>query len=192
MAMANDQRSEIVDEPVKKITRRDVLWLGVLGVGSILTCVHIWARRRAISRNPLGITEIAIEGPFEEYSSFTPQDLGRKFSNKKIADFKLFHLSLQEGKYYDEVFVTFTFTGKQDPNRKMKISLTVYGTEGSVIGETAGVFRDPRIVAGEVRNSGFSTGTKYEFPPVASVSTRLAMGKNASHISRIAIFAIEV
>jgi hypothetical protein len=191
-AMENDQKNEIENVPERKMTRRDMLLLGVLGGGCVLTGLHVWTRRRAKPRNPLGITEITIEGPFEKYGGFTLEALGQQYVSKIASDFELLTFSISQGKYYDQVFIMFTFTGKEDPDRKMKVSFSVYDKEGKMIGETEHIFRDPRIMARERKNSGFTTGAEYEHPPVASLSTRLDVGKDCSHVSRVEIFAMEL
>ena len=134
--------------------------------------------------------DVTIDGPFEK-GHFTPEKLGRKYSNKKVSDFRLSTLYFSQGKYYDKVFVTFTFAGKEDPNCKMKVSLTVYGDEDKVIGRAESLFGDPRIKAKELNSPEKRDGMSI-VDPVSSLSVRLKDEKKLSHISRIGISVVEI
>jgi len=182
--MENDQNSEIANNtPVKEMTRREMLWFGVLGGGCALTGLHVRVQRRSRSRNPLGITEIIIKGPFERYGVFRKEDLMSRYSVKAVADFEWLALGFSQGTYYDSVGISFTFAGEENPNRKMKVSFRVYGADGEVIGGTTQIFDDPRIAAREWN----STGSMFFMEPTASLRTRLGTEKDRSHVSRIEI-----
>ena len=186
--MENEQKNERENVSAGKMTRREVLWFGALGTGFFITGLHLWARRRAKSRNPFGITEIVIEGPFEKYGSFTPESLGRKYTVKREADFNLQSLGFSRGTYNNNVGISFAFSGKEAPDRKMEVSFIVYDTEGKVIGGTKQIVGDQRIAAREWN----STGNMFFMEPRSSLATRLNVGKDISHIGRVEIFAMEI
>ena len=185
--MKNEQEKEFGNAGESGITRRRLFLCAAIGTFVAITGLQI-AYRKLRPKNPLGITDITIDGPFEKYGYFTPKDLGQKVTNKTTSDFKLLTLHIKQGKYENSVTILFTFTGKEDPDRKMKISFTVYDKEENVIGKTGCICGDPRVVA---RNEN-AKGNMFVVEPVAALSTRLDKEKDISHISRIEIFAVEI
>ena len=144
-------------------------------------------------RNPLGITEITIQGPFERYGRFTPEAFGRKHTVKTASDFKLLSFGISRGTYHNRVGISYTFAGRENPNRIMRIMLTIYDKEGTVIGQAESTCSDPRISAREWNSEdNVFRGTFGHREPSSSLGARLADGKGVSHICRIEIFAIEV
>jgi len=184
--MKNGQKSDVKNTPAG-ITRRRLLQCTAVGGLAVLTGAQIAYRKWRQSQNPLGITEITIEGPFEN-GTFTRETLGQRFTTKTASDFKLLRLSIRSGKYNNSVGIAFAFTGKEDPNRKMEVSFTVYDNEGKVIGGQRNVFGDPRIKAKEWN----AAGNRFIMEPVSTLSARLVEGKDYSHISRVEIFAMEI
>ena len=140
-------------------------------------------------------TGIVFEGPFRG-GYFRPNDLikpehSRQKNDDKIApDFKLIRIYFSERTYYDQVFISFTFAGEEDPNRKMLVRLTIYDGEGTVIGGATIPFDDPRIFA-KIENARDSM---YHVDPVSSLSTRLGgkTKRTITEISRIEISAVEI
>jgi hypothetical protein len=86
--------------------------------------------------------------------------------------------------------ISFTFTGKEDPNREMMVSLTVYDNEEKVIGWVKRPFGDPRIFAREAADK-FGTGM-FIVEPVVSLDACLAKNKNIAHISHMEISVVEI
>jgi len=72
--------------------------------------------------------------------------------------------------------ISFTFTGEEDTKREMEIFFTVYDKEGKIIGGAQNVFRDPRITAKELSESGIIRSTRMIFMPSATLSARLGTG----------------
>ena len=172
-----------------QMTRRKLLQISAVGALIAVTGLHVAYRR---SRpHPFGLTEITIEGPFKEYGYFKPEDLGREDIRRLRTDFVLEQVCFSEGKYYDEVFISFTFAGIEDTDRKMNVSLIVYDTEGMVIGGAEQIFDDPRILSMSMSEmfSGFYV-SRY-----STLTARLKSGKNKSKIScigKIVLNAIEL
>jgi hypothetical protein len=190
ITMENDSKNvEVIPEDKSSwITRRKMFQITAVGVLVAVTGLQI-VYRRSKSSNALAPTEISIDGPFKEYGNFRPKDLGREDLNKLASDFKLETLILDEGKYHDNVMIAFTFTGKESPNRKMKIFLTVYDKEGKVIGGAENIFDDPRIMAKE---EFFISKRRVLHSSTATLTARLIEKVNITQISRIDVLASEI
>jgi len=88
--------------------------------------------------------EIVIKGPFPGDGFYQPEELE---INARHDDFQFLRLQLDTGKLSDNVFVTFTFAGKEDASRAMDVSLIAHDAQGHEVARSQNVFEDPRIVA---------------------------------------------
>jgi hypothetical protein len=182
--MTMEQDTTNVENVTRKesyVTRRKMLQVTAVGGLVAVTGLQIAYRRSGNKKNPL--TEITIEGPFKEYGYFRPEDLGREDIKKLESDFKLEALVLKARKRGDLVMISFTFSGEQNPNRKMKIFLSVRDAEGNVIGGAENIFDDPRIRDG----SEIILGLPIEYIPIASLTAMTEDKMRISMISKIDI-----
>jgi hypothetical protein len=186
--MENDSKN-IKNTPKKElITRRKIFQIIVIGALIAVPGLHV-IYRRLKSPDTFNSTNISIEGPFKEYGYFRSEDLGREDLKKLNSDFKLETLILDEGKYHDNVMISFTFTGKEDPNRKMKVFLTVYNKEGKVIGGAENIFDDPRILAAERVPISGRLGAGLA---IATLTARLSNKIKITSIGRVEVLRVTV
>jgi hypothetical protein len=181
---------EVKNAPQGKVTRRRFFQASVVGALTALTGLQIGYRMSKPKDKP-GWTDITIEGPFKRYGSFKAEDLVKPEELKRsgiTSDFKLREICFRERKYEDVVFIEFTFAGKEVPNRKMMVSLTIYDKEENVIGKARCPFEDPRIFA---RTENAKEGW-FIIEPVVSLDACLVKGKDISHISRMEISVVEI
>ncbi|MGL6194761.1 MAG: hypothetical protein ACRC2T_08070 [Thermoguttaceae bacterium] len=185
--MENDPKNaENTPKEESWMTRRKIIQVSAVGALVAVSGLHV-VYQRSKSKPALASTEITIEGPFKEYGYFRPKDLGREDINKLDSDFKLETLILDEGKYHDNVMISFTFSGDEDPNRKMKVFLTVYDKEGKVIGESQNTFADPRIVARESNGNQLLRSIKKVYMPSATLAVKLDKESRVKQIGRLDI-----
>ena len=187
--MSEEQKCDVVmpsKDESSVITRRQLLLCAAVGGLATLTGLKI-AYRRSKPR-PFGLTEITIEGPFEKYGYFRPEDIGREDIKKIKSDFVLNTLIFDEGKFYDSVMISFTFAGKEDPRRKMKVSLIVYDKNGKGIGVAEDIFDDPRVPTPNDEEKVWG-GRKLIRIPFVTLNADLPRGIRLLDVGRVEIFA---
>jgi hypothetical protein len=135
----------------------------------------------------LVLPDILIEGSFEKYGNFKPEDLGFKAINKIVSGFQLLQIGFSQGTYEDRISFSFTYVEKEASNRMMKVFVSIYDKEKKIIGGAERILIDPRI---NVRN-GKPSNMEF-FEPISALSVSLNKAKNISHISRIEIAMMEV
>lgn len=187
--MENDPKNEVENAPKEepsRLTRRTLLQVTAVGALVAATGLHV-VFRKPKSKQTLAPTDISIEGPFEKYGSFKPEDLGLKPTSKIGPDLQLLQIGFSQGTYEDRIAISFTFTGKEDPNRMTKVSVSIYDKEKKIIGGAEHTFRDSRINARNVKSSNMEV-----FEPISAFSVSLNNTKKMSHVSRIEIVTMEV
>jgi hypothetical protein len=183
--MENDSKNRKNTPKKDLITRRRMFQITAVGVLIAVPGLHIIYQR---SRpRPFGVTNISIEGPFEKYGRFKPENLRIKAINETASDFQLLYVGFSQGTYEDHISLSFDFVGKEDPNRMMKVSISIYDNENKVIGGGERILGDPRISA---RNAKLSNMQYFE--PIAALSVNLNEARNISHISHIEIVTMEI
>jgi hypothetical protein len=188
ITMENDSKN-IKNTPQKdafRITRRRMFQITAIGTLVAVAGLQI-VYRRLKSSNAFIPTEISIEGPFQEYGYFRPEDLGLKAVNKIASGFQLLQIGFSQGTYEDRIALSFTFVGNEAPNRMMKVSVSIYDKEKNIIGGAERILRDTRINVRNVKPSNMEF-----FEPISALSVSLNKAKNISHIFRIEIVMMEV
>jgi hypothetical protein len=117
-------------------------------------------------------SRVSIQGPFAEYRYYSPEELkitvpaeGRVFQPLRI--------KLSEKKTYDLAFVTFTFAGEEDPNRRLSVECRALGRDGKVLGTRQWTYGDPRIAAKDPKTVEMSRGIQHWPAPETSITVQV-------------------
>lgn len=130
---------------------------------------------------------VSINGPFARYGVFSPEDVG---IDKPELGFKplLFIAETHEGE--DRLFVVFTFDGKEDPRKHLRVQCVAVSQIGVRLGEKESTFGDPRIGAAKPDRSYGTIKPLYKTQE-AAICLRLPKGSLTRGMHRLDIVLME-
>jgi len=171
----------------RNMTRRSILkWSLIGGLAIMPFAMRFILSKKTLAQEQPAETQITFSGPFNIDEVILPA-VAPNIIEITGKDIIAESLTIYEGTYSNKIFISFTFQGKEDVNRKLHIFLYVLDDKGNIIAEKrGGIFTDPRISAREsLKNYGKITR------PSATIHVEIKKDVKISSISKIRLISLQ-